>query len=116
MNVLVLDDEEIVLEGLVSATKKAEPSASIYSFRKPEEALEFCQSTLCEVALLDIQMHSMSGVELAKKIKLQNPQTNIIFTTGYADYMKDAFELYASGYVMKPITPEKIRRELDSLR
>lgn len=116
MNVLALDDEEIALEGLVSATKKAEPSASIYSFRKPEEALEFCQSTICEVALLDIQMHSMSGVELAKKIKLQNPQTNIIFTTGYADYMKDAFELYASGYVMKPITPEKIRRELDNLR
>ena len=66
MNILALDDEEIALEGLVSATRKAEPSAVIYSFRKPKEALEFCKSTLCEVALLDIQMRNMNGVEFAK--------------------------------------------------
>lgn len=42
MNILALDDEEIALEGLVSAAKQAEPSATIYSFRKPKEALEFC--------------------------------------------------------------------------
>lgn len=116
MNILALDDEEIALEGLVSAVKKAEPSAIIYSFRKPKEALEFCKSTSCDVALLDIQMRNINGVELAKKLKLLNPSTNIIFTTAYADYMQDAFELYASGYLMKPITSEKVRKELDNLR
>lgn len=116
MNILALDDEKIALEGLVSATKKAEPSAVIYSFCKPKEALEFCKSTPCEVVLLDIQMRNMSGVEVAKEVKLLNPNTNIIFTTGYADYMKEAFELHASGYLMKPITPAKIRKELDNLR
>ena len=40
MNILAIDDEEIALEGLVSAAKKAESSATIYSFRKPKEALE----------------------------------------------------------------------------
>lgn len=116
MNILALDDEEIALEGLVSAAKQAEPSATIYSFRKPKEALEFCKSIPCEVALLDIQMRNTSGVELAKEVKFLNPNINIIFTTGYADYMRDAFELHASGYLMKPITPEKIRKELDNLR
>ena len=116
MNILALDDEELALEGLVSAANKAEPSATIYSFNKPREALEFCKSTPCEVVFLDIQMRNMSGVELAKEIKLLNPQTNIIFTTGYTDYMKDALEMHASGYVMKPITPDKIRKELDNLR
>lgn len=116
MNILALDDEEIALEGLVSAAKQAEPSATIYSFRKPKEALEFCKSIPCEVALLDIQMRNMSGVELAKEVKFLNPNTNIIFTTGYTDYMRDAFELHASGYLMKPITPEKVRKELDNLR
>lgn len=116
MNILALDDEEIALEGLVSAVKNAEPSASIYSFRKPKEALEFCQSTSCEVALLDIQMRNMNGVELAKELKRLNPSINIIFTTGYAGYMQDAFELHASGYLMKPITSEKVRKELDNLR
>ena len=116
MNILALDDEKLALEGLVSAANKAEPSATIYSFSKPREALEFCKSTPCEVALLDIQMRNMNGVELAKEIKLLNPQTNIIFTTGYADYMKDALEMHASGYVMKPVTPDKIRKELENLR
>ena len=116
MNILALDDEQIALEGLVSAAKKAEPSATVYSFRKPKEALEFCRNTPCEVALLDIRMRNMSGVELAKEIKCINPQINIIFTTGHTEYMKDAFEMHASGYMLKPITPEKIKKELDNLR
>ncbi|MGN0159826.1 MAG: response regulator [Lachnospiraceae bacterium] len=116
MNILALDDEKIALDGLVSAAKKAEPSANIYSFNKPKDALEFCKSTICEVALLDIQMRNMSGVELAKEIKLLNPHTNIIFATGYTDYMKEALEMHASGYMMKPITAEKVRKELDNLR
>lgn len=116
MNILALDDEELALEGLVLATKKAEPAAAIYCFRKPKDALEFCKTTFCEVVLLDIQMRNMNGVELAKEIKLIHPDTNIIFTTGYSDYMKDAFEMHASGYVLKPVTSEKIRKELDYLR
>ncbi|MGN0415574.1 MAG: LytR/AlgR family response regulator transcription factor [Agathobacter sp.] len=77
----------------------------VYSFDQPEEALEFCKSTPCEVAFLDIQMRNINGVELAKEIKLLNPQINIVFTTGYTDFMKDALEMHVSGYVMKPITP-----------
>lgn len=116
MNILALDDEEIALEGLVSAARKAEPTAQIYSFKKPKEALEFCRTTPCDVALLDIQMRNMNGVELAKEVKGVNPKTNIIFTTGYSDYMKDAFDLHVSGYILKPVTPAKIKKELDNLR
>lgn len=116
MNILALDDEEIALEGLVLAAQKAEPSAIIYSFRRPKEALEFCKRTSCDILLLDIQMRNMSGIELAKKIKMINPDTNIIFTTGHSGYMKDAFEMHASGYIMKPVTSEKVRKELDNLR
>ena len=116
MNILAIDDEELALDGLVSAAKKAEPSANIYRFQKPKEALEFFQGTPCEVVLLDIQMRNMSGVEMAKEIKLLNPHTNIIFATGYTDYMKEAFEMHASGYMTKPITAEKVKKELENLR
>lgn len=116
MNILAIDDEELALEGLVSAAKKAEPSATVYSFQKPKEALEFFQDTSCEVVLLDIQMRNMSGVELAKKIKFIHPHTNIIFATGYTDYMKEALEMHASGYMLKPITAQKVKEELENLR
>ena len=91
MTILALDDEKIALEGLVSAIQEAEPSAAVFSFRKPAEALEFCGKTPCEVAFLDIQMRGLSGVELAKEIKIINPEINIIFATGYTDYRGEAF-------------------------
>lgn len=49
-------------------------------------------------------------------MKLLHPDINIIFATGYVDYREDAFDMHASGYLMKPITTEKIRKELDNLR
>lgn len=116
MKILAVDDEKIALEGLVSAIKEAEPSAEIFSFKKAGEALEFYRTNFCEIAFLDIQIRSMDGVELAKQIKLLNPDINIIFATGYGDYREDAFEMHASGYLTKPITSKKIRAELDNLR
>lgn len=116
MKILAVDDEKIALEGLVDAIKETEPFAEIYSFRKTGEVLEFYRVNPCEVAFLDIQMRSMSGVELAKKMKLINPGVNIIFATGYGDYWTEAFDMHVSGYLIKPITPQKIRKELDNLR
>lgn len=116
MKILAIDDEKIALEGLVDAIGKAEPSAEIYSFRKASEALKFYRENTCEVVFLDVQMRNMSGVELAKEMKLINPQVNIIFATGYGDYREDAFDLHVSGYLLKPITEKKIRTELDNLR
>lgn len=116
MRILAVDDEKIALEGLVDAISKAEPSADIYSFRKASEALEFYRDNTCEVVFLDVQMRNMSGVELAKEMKLINPEVNIIFATGYGEYREDAFDMHVSGYLLKPITEEKVRKELDCLR
>lgn len=116
MKILAIDDERIALEGLVSAIREVEPEAEIYSFGKASQALEFYRENSCETAFLDIQMRSMSGVDLARQMKLIRPDVNIIFATGYEDYMGDAFEMHASGYLTKPITAKKVRAELDSLR
>jgi two-component SAPR family response regulator len=49
-------------------------------------------------------------------LKKYNSEINIVFCTGYGNYRDKAFELHASGYLMKPITPEKVKRELENLR
>lgn len=116
MKILAVDDEKIGLEGLVSTIKEVESSAEIYSFQKAEDALAFCRENVFEVAFLDIRMRGMSGVELAKQMKLINPQVNIIFATGYGDYREEAFDMHVSGYLTKPVTPQKVRKELDNLR
>ena len=61
-------------------------------------------------------MRGMNGIEFAKNLKVQNPKLNIIFATGYDEYTKDAFSLHASGYIMKPVTAEKIAEEIEDLR
>lgn len=116
MRVLAVDDEKIALEGLMKAIKEAEPSAEICGFRKASEALEYYKEHACDVAFLDVEMRSKSGVELAKEMKMMNPKINIIFATGYGVYREAAFAMHVSGYLTKPITAKKVRMELENLR
>ncbi|MBR0149275.1 MAG: response regulator [Lachnospiraceae bacterium] len=116
MKILVVDDEFIALEGIVTKIKKLYPGAVVAGFRQVDEALLFASSMKPEIAFLDIEMRRVNGVELARKLIKMDPGINIVFATGYEEYMKDAFELHASGYILKPITDEKIKNEIDNLR
>ena len=116
MLVFAIDDEKIALEGLIGAIRKAVPSAEVMGFRSAEKALVSCRELEPEVVFMDIEMRDMNGVELARRMKALQPDINIIFTTGYAEYTVKAFEIHASGYVLKPVTTEKISREFQELR
>ena len=116
MRIIAVDDEKIALESLASAIKAIVTDDEVISFRYAEDALEYAKENICDIAFLDIEMVGMSGVELAEELKKYNSEINIVFCTGYGNYRDAAFELHASGYLMKPITPEKVKRELENLR
>ena len=116
MKIIAVDDEKIALEALASAIKAIVTEDEVVSFRYPEDALEYAKENVCDIAFLDVEMVGMSGVELAEALKSYNSEINIVFCTGYGNYRDAAFELHASGYLMKPITPEKVKRELENLR
>ena len=116
MKIIAVDDEKIALQGLISSIQKAEPNAQVYGFRYASDAIEQMAKDPCDVAFLDIEMKEMDGVTVAKKLKEFNPNVNIIFATGFGSYRDAAFDLHASGYLIKPITAESVRIELDNLR
>ena len=116
MKIIAVDDERIALEGMLDAISEAAPGAELNGFEYPEDALDFVDKHGCNVAFLDVEMAEMSGVELAEQLKLRNPDINIIFATGFDEYRKEAYDLHASGYLTKPITVEKVQRELGDLR
>ena len=116
MKIIAVDDEKIALQGLISSIKKAAPNAEIYGFRYPREAISHMESDPCDVAFLDIEMTGMDGVKVAEKLKDINSDVNIIFATGFGSYRDVAFDLHASGYLIKPITTENVKRELENLR
>ena len=116
MRIIAVDDEELALERLMTAIQQAAPEAELHGFFYPEDALAFLQNNGCDVAFLDVEMADISGVELARKLKEKNPDVNIIFATGFSHYRDAAFDLHASGYLTKPITADKVRKELAELR
>lgn len=116
MNILAADDERMALESLIAAIEVAAPEASVQGFRKSGEALEYARENHCDVAFLDIEMRGMNGLELAKNLKEIQPDINVIFVTGYSQYMGEAFEQHVSGYVLKPVDAERVTKELRNLR
>ena len=112
MKILAVDDEKLALEALVQAITEADGESTVCAFRSPDQAVEFAGREKPEIAFLDITMRGMDGIRLAELLLEKDPGIQVIFTTGHENYMKDAFRIHAGGYVTKPVTSEKIRKEL----
>lgn len=115
MRLIAADDEPLMLAALTDALHEAFPEAETESFDDPENAYIYAAENDVDIAFLDIRMYGISGIELAKKIKLVKPLTNIIFCTGYSEYALEAINLGASGYIMKPATKEKVLEAIKNL-
>ena len=69
-----------------------------------------------QISLAFIKIASNKEIELAKKVIKKNPVVNIIFVADTKDFAYSAFEIHASGYILKPITKEKIVENIEYLR
>ncbi len=119
MEILVVDDEPIVMEGIAQTVRTAVPDADVRVFQDPQEALSYAQTHPVDVAFLDVEMPGMSGLTLAMDMKKAHRRVNIIFITAYRQYAVDAMQsrgIHASGYLMKPVTVDQVRWELKDLR
>ena len=114
--IILVDDEEISLEINVPMMQELIPDAEVYGYSKGSQALALAKDRRIDIAFLDIDLFRESGVELAQKLIALFPEINIIFLTGHPDYMKDAFDMHASGYILKPMSPEDFLQELSHLR
>ena len=116
INIIMLDDESIILNGGLPVLEEVFPDAIITGYTKPSEALEYARSTPVTLAFLDIEMGPVSGLEVCRELQRINPDTNVIFLTAYADYSLNAWETGAAGFLLKPITAEAIRSQLTRLK
>ncbi|MBQ9004511.1 MAG: response regulator [Eggerthellaceae bacterium] len=115
-NVIMVEDREVILTGGLSALKEVMPDAVVAGFSWPAEAVEYAKSNRVSLAFLDIELGDESGLDLCRALLDINPRTNVVFLTAYADYALDAWDTGASGFMLKPITPEGIRAQLANLR
>ena len=115
-NVIMVDDNSVILSDGVSVLEEVMPDATIMGFIWPQEAIEYARIKRVELAVLDIEMGNSSGLELCRKLQEINPTTNVVFLTAYADYSLDAWKTEASGFILKPLTPDGIKEQLKKLR
>lgn len=82
---------------------------NVYTFSSAESFLFHYEETKdYDILLLDIEMGLMDGVSMAKKIRQDNDTVQIIFITGYSDYIAEGYEVNALHYLMKPVKEEKL--------
>ena len=108
----LVDDEPLALKRLARLLKDTGRVEIAGSTTDPVEALAWLSTHEIDVAFLDIQMPSMTGLELLARLERQ-PLT--VFTTAYDQYALDAFEHNSVDYLLKPIEPPRLIKALDKI-
>lgn len=110
----VLDDEPLALRVSVKTIRKVIPEVQIVGFRSPEDVFSYIKKTgeIPDIVFSDIEMPGMNGIDFAFHLKMMCPDTAIIFVTAYSKYALEAFKLHVHGYILKPLTVDRVIDEL----
>lgn len=116
MKVLAVDDEAGALRVLTGAIAEAIPDAEITGLQSGEAAkLHLLTHPETQVAFLDIHLRDTDGLSLGRELKRILPKIDIVFCTGFSEYGIEACNMQAKGYLLKPVTADKIRTILENL-
>ena len=114
--VIMVDDNKVFLNDGMPIIEEVIPNAAVIGFTKPSEAVEYAKANRIALAFLDIEMIDVSGLDVCRKLLEINQRTNVVYLTAYRDYSFDAWDTGAIGFMVKPITPEGIKKQLKKLR
>ena len=117
MQALCIDDEPLVLSALKRAVEQSPDIHSVAAFDDEIDAIEWAQSHTVDVAFLDIELHEMNGLEVARRLLQFHPETAIVFCTGYEQYAVEALNMHIdAGYLVKPVRASRVQEEIDHIR
>ena len=116
--IAICDDEQSQIEYLTSIVSEwSAENGHICEIRffPSGEAFLFAyeNDNAYDILLLDIEMKHITGVDLAKSIRKKDQTVQIIFITGYSEYISEGYEVAALHYLMKPVSQQKLFTVLD---
>ncbi|GIQ68315.1 DNA-binding response regulator [Xylanibacillus composti] len=110
IKVIVADDNSLIREGMKIILSTFEEFEVLATVMDGQEAVKYCEQYTVDVALLDVRMPNMNGLEATKLIRERTSAKCLILTTFDDDtFIEDALKYGASGYLLKNNDPEKIR-------
>ena len=114
MKALCVDDERIPLETLKRAVEGSNNISEVAAFENEEDALDWAASHHLDVAFLDIELHRMSGLELAQALIEIHPRLSVVFCTSHEQYAVKAIKMHIdAGYLVKPFRAVQVQDEID---
>jgi DNA-binding LytR/AlgR family response regulator len=109
---IAIDDEPLALEIITAYIGKVPFLKLLRTFDNAIESIDFIRKNKVDLMFLDIEMESLSGIQL---IHALNERPEVIFTTAYDSYAVEGFELDAADYLLKPISFERFVKSVDKV-
>ena len=110
---LIVDDEPLAREILGQYVSQSDELQLVGTCKNANEVVELLQKESVDVLFLDIQMPGISGMALMKS--LENPPL-VVFTTAYAQYAVEGYEVSAVDYLLKPISPDRFKKAVEKVK
>lgn len=113
--ILALDDvqDATILIGKI-LTKKGH---NVHTFTEEDEAIAYARANKVDLAILDIKLKKMSGIEVLGLLKAATPEMRAIMLTGYptVETAREAISLGADEYCVKPIDREELEEKVEKV-
>jgi len=112
IRVVLVDDEQYALDMLEILLREIGNVVVVGKYKNPLNAIEEIGKQQADAVFLDIEMPGLKGNDAARAIQAINPNMHIVFTTAYAAYAIEAFEIKVLDYLLKPIRIERLNHSV----
>lgn len=116
IRVMLVDDEEDALDLLEILLEHIGDIKVVGRYMNPLQAIEALGNFPVDAVFLDNQMPGMKGTEAARKLRSMFPRMPIVFTTAYAEYAVEAFEIQSTDYLLKPFTIDRLQNTVARIK
>lgn len=115
IRILIVDDHQVVREGLRHMLELEADMEVVGEAGDAEETFTRVEALSPEIILMDIKMPGVDGIELTRRLKEKQPDCNIIMLTLYDEYLTEAIEAGAIGYLLKDVKREELVKAIRSV-
>lgn len=112
LKIMIVDDEQWCLEELSNFIASTGYAVIVGEHSNPRDALVSVELENPDIAIIDVLMPGMTGLELAKKLRLQRPEMKIVLISENESYARHAFDIGVDDYVLKPVKRERVLKAL----